>query len=448
MGFGVRGIVVAASLALLASCGSSSQPGAPGSGTARTSTSPAPLVSAAPGSRAAIRDNTARGPYTDGIALETRALVSKVTGDDGLPFAFRFVRESTPSGPDPWDTTQVDESAVVSSLHFDIELPGGGKQSLDVAPDGAAKPDPIAVTWLRPTVTLERGGLAIGKVKRAWKAPVDGLFAAPGTYVLTTTATFETKDKSIVLASGKLTFEIAPPSDAFKRLVDLERAASEVARSTWSEKSIPIPRDPTVDDVDGNVSVRFERPESQGGRTGYDDELLEVWLDRSGKTLVADGYVHFTCVAEGTHIATPDGDVPVETLAIGAEVLAYDVDTHRRSLATVIRMDRGTGGALVAFGDLLVTREHPLWVTSPEGGGAWKRAGDVAAGTTLLGASLERLAATPIEVGGAHVVYDLGVTAPHTYFAGGVLVHNKAVGVPLGGASRPWGPLFFRHAAR
>jgi hypothetical protein len=40
-------------------------------------------------------------------------------------------------------------------------------------------------------------------------------------------------------------------------------------------------------------------------------------------------------------------------------------------------------------------------------------------------------------------VVDLSVAWPHTYFAGGVLVHNKAVGVPLAPGDR-WQGLFLR----
>lgn len=76
-----RAVALVASLGLLTGCGSSSQPGAPGSGmAARPSAShgpPAPPASAAPGSRAAVRENVARGPFTKNVALETRALISK-----------------------------------------------------------------------------------------------------------------------------------------------------------------------------------------------------------------------------------------------------------------------------------------------------------------------------------------------------------------------------------
>jgi hypothetical protein len=49
---------------------------------------------------------------------------------------------------------------------------------------------------------------------------------------------------------------------------------------------------------------------------------------------------------------------------------------------------------------------------------------------------------------GEHLVYDLAVDPPHTYFAGGLLVHNKAAHVPLGTDPDDQNGLFYRRASR
>ncbi len=230
------------------------------------------------------------------------------------------------------------------------------------------------------------------------------------------------------------------PSEAIRSLVDVEHAASKIARARFGGKNIPLPTDPTIDDAEGNLSVRFTN--AGGNERGYDSDLLEVWLDRSGKLLVADAYQHFNCIAQGTPIATPRGAVAVEQLGPGSEVIAYDVESGARSVAKVERIVRGSATSVLEMGDLRVTAEHPIWA-----GSAWRRAGDVEAGEPLLGDGGAPLVAAPRLVSLPHVVFDISVGSPHTFFAGGVLVHNKAVPVPLAG-DRPWGALFFRRAAK
>jgi hypothetical protein len=442
MGRVMSGRLAIGALLLLVGCSSSPTKGGPASSSGPSS-SAAPIASLAPGSRAAIRDNTAKSPYSSGVGLEARALVTKVAQGDGFPLALRFVREARADGSDPWEHLQLDGDAVMRSVRLEIELPGGERRTLELADDSAAQASPTSPRWWAPVVTIDKTGLRVGDIPRAWKTPADDVFAATGAVSITVTATFEAgPEPPVVLTTGKLGFEVAAPSDTFKRMVDIERAASEAARSAWNAKSIPIPREPTIDDVDGNLAVRFNRANG-GGRTNYDDELLEVWVDRAGKVLATDGYTHFTCVAEGTPIATPHGPVAVERLALGAEVLAFDVEAGTPAVAKVLRIDRERAPSVVALGDLLVTPGHPVWAAD-----RWTPAAEVEPGMRLLGPTRADLAAAPVTIATPHVVFDIGVTAPHTYFAAGVLLHNKAAHVPLGGAGRPWGPLFFRHAAK
>ena len=119
------------------------------------------------------------------------------------------------------------------------------------------------------------------------------------------------------------------------------------------------------------------------GGTGYDVDVLEVWLDRAGKTLGVDAYRHFQCVAEGTRVETPGGPVPIEALVVGDEVRSFAVDTGTPSVSRVLHIARGHAETLHVVGDLRVTAEHPVWSD-----GAWTSAGALAPRSTLLGVDL------------------------------------------------------------
>ena len=108
----------------------------------------------------------------------------------------------------------------------------------------------------------------------------------------------------------------------------------------------------------------------------------------------------------------------------------------------MVRSERSHAESVRRLGALRVTAEHPVWAD-----GRWTRAGEVPVKARLIGQGGEPLLAGPLADEGATTVYDLTVTEPHTFFAGGVLVHNKAQHVPLG-PDGPWGPLFYRRAAR
>ncbi len=75
---------------------------------------------------------------------------------------------------------------------------------------------------------------------------------------------------------------------------------------------------------------------------------------------------------------------------------------------------------LTINGTLQVTREHPIHTER-----GWIEAGDLIQGDILTGLS-GRVPVTSIESGSelSHV-YNLSVFPTRTYFAGGVLVHNK-----------------------
>lgn len=82
------------------------------------------------------------------------------------------------------------------------------------------------------------------------------------------------------------------------------------------------------------------------------------------------------CVASGTLIATPQGQVPVEQIQDGDEVFAYDSSSGRLVVAVVSgTAERVVGEVLeIQVGDtvLRVTAEHPIMTRR-----GWVRAGDL-----------------------------------------------------------------------
>lgn len=443
-------LVLTALLAVLVACrgagsGRAGKKAGPVSSSTALGSAPPPPPALPADSRAAVRDNSTLGPFSDGTALELRALVSRLTTKDRIGLALRLRPETAP-GKGAWSKETLDWTKVVPTLRFEVKAPSGKTHVLEVA-EATAGSTPWSLASFMQTLSFDGAGLAQGTALRAWKKPVPGLLAAPGTYTLTLSGSFETNQRTLALVSGPLSITVVAPSDTDQPLAELERAAAELARVTWGAAGNPTPSHPSIDDVDGFVSVRFRQSGVKGvpsrpGDTGYDDDILEVWLDRAGKTLAVDGYRHFTCVAEGTLVATPRGPTPIEQLAVGAEVDSFDVVTRTRSVGIVVRTEKSYAGSLRQLGALRVTAEHPVWAD-----GSWRRAGDIPAGAMLLGVDLGAIAAVPVALDAPATVYDLTVTPPSTYFAGGVLVHNKAAHVPLGGA-RQWGPLFYRRAAR
>ncbi len=161
------------------------------------------------------------------------------------------------------------------------------------------------------------------------------------------------------------------------------------------------------------------------------------------RRLAYDAFVHFTCVARGARVATPEGERAIEALAPGDAVIAYDLERSEKTVATVESIVSSHAERLVRIGDLLATGNHPVFAD-----GRFRPAAEVTERSRLLDASLHELALDPAAVEQPTEVFDLSVSAPHTYFAGGLLVHNKATAVPIGGSAEPFHGDFFRRSAK
>jgi hypothetical protein len=170
-----------------------------------------------------------------------------------------------------------------------------------------------------------------------------------------------------------------------------------------------------MEDEAGNRVLRYSIGEE------YDVDFTEAILDRSGKLLSLHSTKVFTCVAEGTTIATPSGDRAVEGLEFGDEVIAWDEAEQRETVTSVVSLFPSYGERLIEIGDLRVTGRHPIFVD-----GDWVEARTLRAGARVQGLGGVTTQITPRKYDAPTTVYQLSVAPPHNYFADGVLVHNKA----------------------
>ncbi len=144
-----------------------------------------------------------------------------------------------------------------------------------------------------------------------------------------------------------------------------------------------------------------------------------------------------SCFVAGTKVSLANGqELPIEKISVGTDVMAYDPDTGALTASPVTHtfVHPDSEGLVVVNGTLQATANHPFFAN-----GHWVRADELQVGDTLLmlpeGASalassgevqstpVQSLVYTPRRV----ATYNIEVANQHTYFAGGVLVHNKAL---------------------
>lgn len=131
------------------------------------------------------------------------------------------------------------------------------------------------------------------------------------------------------------------------------------------------------------------------------------------------------CVAEGTLVATPDGERPVESLAVGDKVLTVSPG-GRVEPGRVVRIVRhispGSLAMTTAEGrELRLTGWHPVATRS-----GWIGAGQLRRGQEVRTPSGWQRISAIRHVWGLTSVYDLTVLPNANFIAAGVLVHNKS----------------------
>jgi hypothetical protein len=149
----------------------------------------------------------------------------------------------------------------------------------------------------------------------------------------------------------------------------------------------------------------------------------------------APSNVHPECFVAGTPITMADGSTkPIEQIALGELVLSFDAETGALVPAEVVRsVERLDADRLVVINEsLIATTNHPFYSA-----GRWVRAGDLQAGAPLFEVrDADPTRAVRLELTTARVdqlvlepgsvpTYNLEVQEHHSYFAGGLLVHDR-----------------------
>ena len=118
---------------------------------------------------------------------------------------------------------------------------------------------------------------------------------------------------------------------------------------------------------------------------------------------------------------------PVEQLRVGDQLWGYDVVSRQRIRTTLRSIVPSVADQLVSIGNgLRTTARHPIYAD-----GSWVAAGRLAVGARLLRTDGQPAVLQSLGLReGVSQVFDLTVDWPHTFFAGGYLVHNKAAPSP------------------
>lgn len=407
--------------------------------TAPGTSSTTPTVPALPkaASQPPIRVNETLGKSSPGASVRVRLFVSTLTTEDPVRFAFQVVPVPS-TGDTPSAREELDWGKSLESLVFELRAPSGAVRKLVVG-QGFSHPVRMPLADAVEDLEVGAGGLVQFGQHLAWKDAPSRLLSETGKYSLVVSGTVATDKRSIQIASKPIELTVVAHDAAHRSLAEIERAAVAIIDAKAPQATPPEAVAPIIDDLNGNLWTRFELDVKH--RT-YDIQVAEVLVSPAGKELAYDRYVHFTCVAAGTSIAVPGGAVPVESLRVGDRVVSYDPGTRRFGTSVVQQLARETASRLYVLGRLRVTGNHPIFAD-----GRFRPAAEVETGARLFGLDSALVPAKPRVIEEPAVVYDLSVTPPHTYFADGWLVHNKAALVRIGG-NQPWQGWFYRRTAR
>ncbi len=144
---------------------------------------------------------------------------------------------------------------------------------------------------------------------------------------------------------------------------------------------------------------------------------------QSGEHAYVNCQCYPTCFLGGTLITMADNSLKaIDDIAVGEQVRSYDETTGKITSAKVTKVFAyKTDYYIVINGDLRVTASHKLYA-----GGKWVPAGHLAAGDKLFSITGETVPIQSLEqVFVEASTYNLEVNGTHTFFAGGILAHNK-----------------------
>jgi Pretoxin HINT domain len=139
--------------------------------------------------------------------------------------------------------------------------------------------------------------------------------------------------------------------------------------------------------------------------------------------------VRAPCISEGTLVQTPSGETAIESLKVGDQVVTGDLDGRQGvGVVTAVLESRATRVERVTLDngfELRCTTEHPI--ATPCG---FRKAGQLRVGDDAVTTKGVSRVAAMESCEGSERVFDLAVEPFNTFFAAGVLVHNKTMPGP------------------
>jgi hypothetical protein len=258
---------------------------------------------------------------------------------------------------------------------------------------------------------------------------------------------FPATKTDVAFKSKPITITVTRADMRNQSLAELEKAAVEALkahRAVAAEKlTVGTVDGLAIGDEKGNrvIRVRATIPEPKpmvggdggiiigpviAGGNGY--WQYEITMTPDGKaTSFARARKGF-CLARGTKVSTPAGEVAVESLRSGQEVWSYDVERQQLVRASVLGVFPSRAQATILVNDALrMTGDHPVFVQR-EGKPTWQRADALKAGDVLQHRDGSLVEVRTLDKVSSEIdVFDVAVDGPHNFFAAGVLVHNKSI---------------------
>jgi len=230
-----------------------------------------------------------------------------------------------------------------------------------------------------------------------------------------------------------------------QQLYDLAILIDQILGESVSDLTLADDHDRHVDRVNNRIIQTLS--EATGLKLGNDPEDWRKWLiEERGYayetptpkptidlTVTADAptyYMesfHYSCFAAGTPVHTITGRRPIESIAIGDQVLTQDPNSGALSFQPVLAAVQNKPDAIwrirVGRETIQATGIHRFWKV----GQGWVMARDLKAGDTLraLGGVAE---VTGVEQDRVQPVYNLEVMQAESFFVGdrGMLVHDNS----------------------
>lgn len=412
---------------------------------------PAPRVEAAPKDPTApvVRPGqvAVTEPNKEGLVIKLRPLLSQACLEDGVTLALHFEAKD---GMDLYGTKEgrfaYGHSRCLGSFEFEIRDSVNSTWKLKLITPKIEESESMLGT--NPTYLLKcnASGCAQAHTTAAWgdvmpwldlKAPAP--LSKPGIYMVAIRGKLGSNGSKAEIAfeSGQVKVELLPSSNEWKPVREIESAAKEAmiahlnkngkeAQAKLADKPCFI----TIEDPDGRRLVRFNFPREREPTDppGVSADRYEVAMTPAGQAAAVAHEKLSSCVAHGTLVETEHGPKSIDKIQTGERLWGYEVERHRRVLTTVESVVRlAARESWIFAGTLRVTAQHPVLAN-----GQWTPAAQIGPGDFLrMADGTERLCGPVKRITEAVEVFDLSVSPPHNFFAGGFLVHNK---------SMPWSP--------